>query len=48
MPTDKSCWTCKYLGSWTGGTIIQDFTCTLVSEAWQRGEKEVVAPEGPG
>jgi len=28
MPTDKSCWTYKYLGNWTGGDFIQDFTCT--------------------
>jgi len=28
MTTDKSCWTCKYLENWTGGTFIQDFTCT--------------------
>jgi len=28
MPTDKSCWPCKYLGNWKGGTFIQDFTCT--------------------
>ena len=28
MPTDKSCWTCKYLGNWTGDTFVQDFTCT--------------------
>jgi len=28
VPTDKSCWTYKYLGNWTGGDFIQDFTCT--------------------
>jgi hypothetical protein len=28
MPTDKPCWTCKYLRDWTGGTFIQDFICT--------------------
>ena len=28
MSTDKSCWTCKYLGNWAGDTFVQDFTCT--------------------
>ncbi len=40
MPTDKSCWTCKYLGNWTGDTFIQDFTCTWFSKHGKRGAKE--------
>ena len=28
MPKNqKSCWTCKYLGDWTGTNFVQDFTC---------------------
>ena len=44
MATDKSCWTCKYLGNWTGDTFIQDFICTWFSRHG-KGEKTYVEPQ---
>lgn len=44
MPTDKACWTCKYLGGWTGETFIQDFTCTLFPK-YGKGEEKKLWPQ---
>jgi hypothetical protein len=45
--TDKSCWTCKYLGDWTGGTFIQDLTCTWFPKHGRREEKKLWPRKGP-
>ena len=44
MGTDKSCWTCKYLGNWKGGTFIQDFTCNWFPKHG-KGEKKKIWPQ---
>ncbi|MBL7218171.1 MAG: hypothetical protein ISS62_10825 [Desulfobacteraceae bacterium] len=45
--TDKSCWTCKYLGDWIGGTFIQDFTCTWFPKHGKEEEKKLWPRKDP-
>jgi len=47
MPKDKSWWTFKYLGNCTGGTFIQDFTCTWFPKHG-KGEEKKLWPQKPG
>ena len=45
--TDKSCWICKYLGTWTGDTFIQDFTCTWFPKHGKGEEKKLWPQKDP-
>ena len=45
--TDKFYWICKYLGDWTGGTFIQDFTCTWFPKHGKGEEKELWPQKDP-
>jgi len=47
MPTDKSCWKCKYLGNWTGDTFVQDFTCTWFPRHGKGKEKTLWPQKDP-
>ena len=47
MATDKSCWTCKYLGNWTGDTFIQDFTCAWFPRHGKGEEKKLWPQKDP-
>lgn len=47
MPTDKSCWTRKYMGNWTGDTFVQDFTCTWFPKHDKGKEKKSYSQKDP-
>jgi len=38
---------CKYLGNWTDGTFIQDFTCTWFPKHGKEKEKKLWPQEDP-
>ncbi|MBW2615372.1 MAG: hypothetical protein JRD02_04260 [Deltaproteobacteria bacterium] len=47
IPNDESCWTCKYLGNWTGDTFIQDFTCMWFPKHGKEEEKKLWPQKDP-
>ena len=44
---DKSCWTCNYLGNWTGETFVQDFACIWFPKHDKGKEKKLLPKKNP-